>query len=287
MAIDYNPLMERRFAPVEHRYNRRDTILYALGIGLGFDPVDPRQLTFVYEANLMVMPSMAAILGYPGFWAKEPDAGIDWRRVVHVSQSIVLHRPLAPEGRITAHNRISALYDRGRANGAVLCQERTVADAASGEQLAAVQQVNLLRGDGGFGGPPAPHGHPHQIPAREPDAVCNLPTLPQAALIYRLSGDTNPLHADPAIALAAGYSRPILHGLCTMGVACHAAIRSFLEYEPARIRSMYVRFSAPVIPGDTIRNELWLDGDVISFRSFALERGVMVLNAGRIDLAAA
>jgi acyl dehydratase len=284
MAIDYQRLMERRFAPVEHAYARRDTILYALGVGLGADPLDAGQLAFVYEEGLKVLPTMAVILGYPGFWANQPDTGIDWKRLVHAEQSFVIHRPLQPEGRVVGRSRVAALYDKGADKGALLCQEREVVDASSGELLATVSQTSLLRGDGGFGGPPGSPPPPHPIPERAPDAVCDLATLPQAPLIYRLSGDLNPLHADPAVARAAGFPRPIMHGLCTMGVACHAVLRTVLGYDPAPLRAMRVRFTAPVLPGDTLRTELWVDGRVVSFRSAALQRGVTVLNGGRVDL---
>jgi acyl dehydratase len=284
MAIDYQRLMERYFPPLQHTYSRRDTILYALGVGLGSDPLDPGQLSYVYEENLKALPTMASILGYPGFWAKEPDTGIDWRRLVHAEQSFELHKPLAPEGRIVGHNRVNAIYDKGAAKGALLCQERKVVDAVSGELIATVCQVNMLRGDGGFGGPSGSPPPPHPIPERAPEAVYDLVTLPQAALIYRLSGDYNPLHADPAVARTAGFSRPILHGMCVMGVACHAVLRTLLGYDATAIRSMRVRFTAPAMPGETIRTELWVDNNVISFRSIALERNVTVLNAGRVHL---
>jgi acyl dehydratase len=284
MAINYEHLMQRRFPALEHNYSRRDTMLYALGVGLGADPVDPGQLSFVYEEGLKVLPTMAAVLGYPGFWAKETDTGIDWRRLVHAEQSFVLHKRLAAEARVVGQNRVSAIYDKGAAKGALLCQERRVVDRADGELIATVTQVSMLRGDGGFGGPGGSPPAPHPIPERTPDSVCDLPTLAQAALIYRLSGDYNPLHADPAVARAAGFSRPILHGMCLMGVACHAVLRALLAYDPAPIRGMRVRFTAPAMPGETIRTELWVEGSVISFRSTVLERNVVVLNAGRVDL---
>ncbi|REE07397.1 acyl dehydratase [Paraburkholderia sp. BL27I4N3] len=284
MAIDYQRLLERRFEPIEHAYSRRDSILYALGIGLGADPLDPRQLAYVYEEGLRALPTLPVILAYPGFWAKEPDTGIDWRRLVHAEQSFELHAPLAPEGRVIGHNRITSIFDKGAEKGALLTQQREIVDTASGALLATVSQVSLLRGDGGFGGPRngAPPA-PHVVPERQPDASCDLPTLPQAALIYRLSGDTNPLHVDPTVAQGAGFTRPILHGLCTMGVACHAAMRALFDYNASCIRSMRVRFTAPVLPGDTLRTELWQDGDIVSFRTIALERRVTVLSAGRID----
>jgi acyl dehydratase len=287
MAIDYDHLMNRRFEAREHVYSKRDSMLYALGIGLGFDPTEVGQLAFVYEDRLQAFPTMPVILGYPGFWAREPDTGIDWRRLVHAEQAFELHAPLRPEGHVIGRNRVSALYDKGREKGALLCQERLVTDATTGELIATVQQVSMLRGDGGFGGPTGAPPPPHTVPQRSADAVCDLQTIPQAALIYRLSGDFNPLHADPAVSAAAGFARPILHGLCSMGVACHAALRGMLQYRAERIRSMRVRFTGVVLPGDTIRTELWMDGDVISFRATALERKVTVLNAGKITLAAA
>jgi acyl dehydratase len=285
MTVDYERLLARPFAPKEHVYGTRDTILYALGVGLGGDPVDEGQLSYVFEDGLKVLPAMAVVLGYPGFWAREPDTGIDWKRVVHAEQSFVIHRRLPAEGHVVGLNRVTAVHDKGPGKGALLCQERQVVEKSSGELLATVAQVNLLRGDGGCGGLPGAPPPPHAIPERPPDASCDLRTLPQAALIYRLSGDLNPLHAVPSVARTAGFERPILHGLCTMGVACHAVLRTLLRYDPAPLRGMRVRFTAPVLPGDTIRTELWVDGPVVSFRSQAVERGVAVLGNGRVDLA--
>lgn len=293
MTIDARHLLARPFAPVEHAYTARDTQLYALGLGLGADPLDEQALRYVYEGvagdRLLAMPTMANVLAYPGFWAREPDTGIDWRRLVHAEQSIRLHAPLPAAGRVVGRSRVTALWDRGEGRGAFMEQQREVRDAAGGALLATVTQLTLLRGDGGFGGtaaggsagaPPVPHA----IPERAPDAVCVLPTLPQAALVYRLSGDLNPLHADPAVARAAGFERPILHGMATMGVAAYAVLRTLLGAVPARFAGMRVRFTAPALPGDTLRTELWADGDVVSLRTTAVERGAVVLNNGRVDL---
>jgi len=291
MPIDPRRLLARSFAPIEHHYDLRDTQLYALGVGLGADPLDDAgQLSYVYEgvdgASLRVLPTMANVLAYPGFWAREPDTGIDWQRLVHAEQQIVLHAPLPASGRVVGHNRMIALWDKGAGKGALMQQQREVRDATGDVLLATVTQLTLLRGDGGFGAcgsdgaPPAPHA----LPERAPDAVCDLPTLPQAALIYRLSGDFNPLHANPAVARAAGFERPILHGMATMGVAAHAVLRTLLAYDTTRFAAMRVRFTAPALPGDTLRTELWVDGDVVSLRTTALERGAVVLNNSRVDL---
>lgn len=292
MPISFDPrrLLARDFAPIEHAYEPRDTQLYALGVGLGLDPLDAGQLRYVYEGTggdaLQALPTMANVLAYPGFWAREPDTGIDWRRVVHAEQEIALHAPLPPRGRLVGRTRVTALWDRGDGKGAFMQQQREVRDAAAGTLLATVTQLSLLRGDGGFGdggsagAPPAPHA----IPERAPDHVCDLPTLPQAALLYRLSGDLNPLHADPEVARAAGFERPILHGMATMGVAAHAVLRTLLDYDAARFAGMRVRFTAPALPGDTLRTELWVDGPVVSLRTTAVERGAVVLSNARVDL---
>lgn len=273
-----------------HDYTARDTQLYALGIGLGADPLDAGQLPYVYEGadgqSLKALPTLANVLAYPGFWAREPDTGIDWRRLVHAEQQIELHAPLPPQGRVIGHNQVSALWDKGAGKGALMQQRRELRDAASHALLATITQLSLLRGDGGFGegGSEAAPPAPHSIPERRPDVVCDLPTLPQAALIYRLSGDYNPLHADPEVARAAGFERPILHGMATMGVAAHAVLRKLLAYDATRFAAMRVRFTAPALPGDTLRTELWVDGPVVSLRTTAVERGAVVLNNGRVDL---
>lgn len=284
MAIDEQALLGRPFAPVRHTFGARDSLLYALSLGLGSDPCDPRQLPYVFEERQRAFPTLPMVLGYPGFWAREADTGIDWRRLVHAEQSMTLHRPLPVAGTVIGHNRVTQIIDKGRDKGALLYQQRQVVDAASGELLATVNQVSLLRGDGGFGGPSGPAPAPHALPERPADGVCDLPTSPQAALLYRLNGDYNPLHAAPEVAQAAGFQRPILHGLCTLGVAVHALLRDVLGYDDSRLRGLGVRFSAPFYPGETLRTEFWVDGPQVSFRSLALERGVTVLNAGYMVL---
>lgn len=288
--LDPRRLLAREFAPIVQAFEQRDAQLYALGVGLGADPLDAGQLRYVYEGRdadaLRVLPTFANVLAYPGFWAREPDTGITWQKLVHAEQEIVLHRPLPARGRVVGQNRVTALWDRGAGKGAFMQQQREIRDAGSEALLATVTQLTLLRGDGGFGAggsegaPPAPHA----VPERKPDAVCDSATLTQAALIYRLSGDLNPLHADPELARGAGFERPILHGMATMGVAAHAVLRTLLDYDPARFAGMRVRFTAPALPGDTLRTEMWVDGSVVSLRTTAVERGVVVLNNARVTL---
>ena len=290
MAIDYDRLMNWHFPPVRHTLTKSDCILYALGVGLGGDPLDAAQLRFVYEDGLAALPTMAVVLAYPGFWVKDEATGIDWLRVVHGEQAITLHRPLPVEGELLGHSRVTGIVDKGAGKGAILYSERRISDAASGELYATLAMSTFCRGDGGFagpgGGPNGPSWAVHPIPGRPAEFVCDLPTLPQQALLYRLNGDLNPLHADPAVARAAGFARPILHGLCTLGVVGHALLRTCCDYDPARLRSLALRFSAPVFPGETIRTEMWRDGEIVSFRARAVERDVVVLNNGRMEIAA-
>lgn len=281
MAIDPDKLLNWPFADVEQTYTSRDAIIYALGVGLGADPMDEGQLRFVFEErDFEVLPTMAAVMCTPGFWVRDPESGIDWHKVLHGEMGIELHQPLPAEATITARNRVVDIIDKGEGKGALLFQERTVTDKATGTPLATLTSTTFARGDGGFGGHSGPQPQPHALPERAPDAVCDLPTLPQAALIYRLSGDPNPLHADPKVAAAAGFERPILHGLGTLGVAGHAILKTYCDYDVARFKSLKLRFSAPVYPGETIRTEMWRDGDQVSFRARVVERDVVVLNNG-------
>ena len=291
--IDYAKLKARVFPDVEQTYDEKDTMLYALGLGYGHDPMDERQLQFVYEKNLKALPTLPVVLGSPGFWVKEPDSGIDWVKVVHGEQSLHVHRPLPAAGTVIGRMRVTALVDKGAGKGALMFQERTLFDKKTDALLATLASVTFARGDGGFsdqpgngpkGGDPAPAPKP-ATPDSAPHAVCDLPTLPQAALIYRLCNDRNPLHADPAVAKAAGFPRPILHGLATYGSAGHAILKTFCDYDPARLKSLSLRFSSPVFPGETIRTEMWRDGGRVQFRAKAVERDVVVLSHGAAEIA--
>jgi acyl dehydratase len=284
MAIDYDKLIALNIPDVEQTYSDRDTILYALGIGLGHDPLNEEELAFVYEKNLKALPTYVMALAYPGFWARDLDTGIDWVKLVDGERSLTLHRPLAPHGTVVSHTRVTEVIDKGPGKGALVLSERVISDKASGTAVATILQTSFCRGDGGFGGPPREAPPPHPIPERAPDLVCDLPTRPEAALIYRLSGDYNPLHADPAAARKAGFPRPILHGIATFGVAGHAILKSACGYDPARLAAMAGRFSAPVFPGETIRTEMWRDGAVLSFRARVVERDAVAINNGRAEI---
>jgi len=286
MAINYDKLINWNFPEVEQCLTRRDTILYALGVGLGADPCDAGQLKFVYEEGLQALPTMAIILGSPGPWLANPDTGITRSHVLHGEQGFRIVKPLPVEGDISGKTRVTGIADKGKDKGALIMTECTVRDKASGNVVCTLTSTSFCRADGGFGGPDGPAKAPHPLPGRPPQYVCDLPTLPQAALIYRLSGDYNPLHADPAYAIKAGFKMPILHGRCTFSIAGHAILKTLCGYDPSRFVAMEGRFSAPVYPGETIRTEMWRDGNVVSFRSSVPVRGVTVLNNGRAEIVA-
>jgi acyl dehydratase len=283
-VMNLEALRNLSLPPVEQAYGARDAILYALGIGFGERPLDPAHLLFTYEANLQVVPSMSVVLSHPGFWLRDPALGVDWLRMLHGEQDFRMHAAIPPAGTVVATYRVTCIEDKGVERGAVLHFEKLLTDKASGMRLATVRQVVVLRGDGGQGGFGEPPPPAEALPAGEPSDVVEIATLPQSALIYRLSGDLNPIHADPAAAEKAGFRRPILHGLCSMGVATRALIERFCPDEPARLSSLFVRFSRPVYPGDTLRFEMQRDGSVVTFRAVVPERSEIVLDRARAVL---
>ena len=287
MAIDYHKLKNWPFKEVVQTYTAKDCMLYALGIGLGADPLDRDQLRFVYEEHLQMLPTMPVVLGSPGFWVMDPASGIDWKTVLHGEQGLTIHRPLPAAATVVGKSSIEEIIDKGPGKGAMMYSRRDLFDQASGALLCSLTSTTVCRSEGGFGGPTGPARPPHEIPARQPDLSCDLATLPQAALIYRLSGDFNPLHADPAVARSVGFSQPILHGLCTYGVAGHAILKSLCGYDAGRLRRLDVRFSAPVLPGETIRTEIWVESaGRAHFRSRVVERDLVVLNNGLAEFKA-
>ena len=287
--LDYQAVKNRDFGEIVHAYTKRDTMLYALGIGIGADPLDEGQLRYVFEKDLRTVPTMAAVLGSPGFWWNDPTTGADWVKLVHGEQHVRLARPLPVEGTVVARNRVVSLTDKGPGKGAIAVMRRDLFERGETEPFAQSTQVAFLRGDGGFSersgtSDPGPEALP-AVPERAPDVQVELASAPQAALIYRLSGDYNVLHADPQVARAAGFARPILHGLCTFGMAAHAVLRSCCEYDASRIRRLSVRFTAPVYPGETLKFEIWKEGGGLRLRARVEAREATVLNNGLIEFA--
>jgi acyl dehydratase len=280
VSLERQRLLELPFKDIEQTIMARDVILYALGVGAGANPQDERELRFVYEDNLHTLPTMATVLCSPGFsWYQDPRNGIDWKRMLHGEQSIEIYSPLPSSGVIVGRTRVTEVIDRGEGKGALLTVERTLTDKALETRLAKSTTVMFLRGNGGFGGPSGPVTTPHAMPERPPDLSITTATLPQAALIYRLSGDLNPLHVDPKVASAGGFARPILHGLCTFGVVGRALIEGACGFDPTCLRTMRARFTSPVYPGEVVRTDIWV-GETVSFRATVVGRDAVVLNNG-------
>jgi acyl dehydratase len=280
MSFDAEKLLNKEFPTVRQTYTEKDCMLYALGVGMGIDPLDEECLRFVYEDGLKVLPSQSVMMAHPGFWAKQEDTGLDWVKVLHAGQEIILHKPFPVTGTVEATTHITEVTDKGERIGALIVSDRVVRDVETGEDLCTLVTTILARGNGGFGGDRKPTPRTDVVPTVDPDEVCDLPTLAQQALIYRLSGDFNPLHASPDIARNAGFKAPILHGLCTLGIVTHALMKTCCDYDPSHFKRMRLRFSAPVYPGDTIRTEIWRNGKEISFRCKSLQQDKIVINNG-------
>ncbi|MSR13798.1 MAG: MaoC family dehydratase [Gammaproteobacteria bacterium] len=278
--IDYKLLVGMIIDEREAPYRIEDTLLYALSLGFGADPTDVNQLRYVYEDGLEALPCMSLVLGYPGFWLKNPTYQVDWTKVLHAEEAFEIHVPLPSAGTVIGKTVITDVIDRGADKGAFIYSTKEVRNKQDGTLLASVKSATVARGDGGFNGPTGPRPAAIEVPTRVPDLVCDLPSLPQQALLYRLCGDMNPLHADPAVALKGGFERPILHGRATMGIAHHAIIKTCCDYRASRLKSMRLRFSAPFFPGETLRTSIWRDGNKAFFTAASVERGVMVLNNG-------
>ena len=291
--LDYAAVRNRKFPDAVQTYAARDTILYALGLGYGEDPLNEGALRFVFEPRLISVPTQVAVLGSPRFFWQDPSLGADWVKIVHGEQDIRWFGALPPTATVIGRNHVAALTDKGAGKGAIAQVVREVFEQDSGRLIAEVRQIVFLRGDGGYSmGSAQSDPPPAALPTvgddpGTPQQTIDLATLPQSALIYRLSGDLNPLHADPTTAHAAGFDRPILHGLCTYGMAARALLSGYLNDEPSRLRRLAARFVAPVFPGETLTFQFWPRSDTeIAFRARVTARDVTVLNNGIAGIAA-
>ncbi|CAM5257578.1 3-alpha,7-alpha, 12-alpha-trihydroxy-5-beta-cholest-24-enoyl-CoA hydratase OS=Streptomyces alboniger OX=132473 GN=CP975_10330 PE=3 SV=1 [Streptomyces alboniger] len=262
MPIDAAKALAAEPRSGELSWTAKDVQLYHLGIGAGANPdkdsaaTDADELRYTLESRLHVLPSFATVAGAgsPGVISglSMPGVEVDLARVLHGGQSLTLHRPLPAEGRATATSRIAAVYDKGKA--AVLVMRTEVADA-DGPLWTNDAQI-FVRGEGGWGGDRGPSAR-LEAPVGEPDRTVERPVREDQALLYRLSGDWNPLHADPEFAKLAGFERPILHGLCTYGITLKAVVDTLLGGDVARVRAYTTRFAGVVYPGETLRIRMW------------------------------
>lgn len=286
--MNLDVLLSKEFPPLEQELTQHSAILYALGVGFGDQPTDPRELQFLYEKHqpkLEVMPSIVNVLCHPGGWILDPRLEINWVKLLHGEQSFEIMKPIQVGKTYVGTFRILDVIDKGADKGCMIFMEKALREKGSDEISATVTSTYFLRGDGGCGGTTDKAPVPHAIPDRPADGELTLTTLERSALIYRLSGDYNPIHADPEMARKAGFEKPILHGLCTLGVVTRAVLRQSCDDRPERLRSLALRYSAPVLPGETVVTEFWQDGPVVSFRSKVQERGIVVLNNGRAVVA--
>lgn len=285
MTTSYQQLMQLQFPEVHQNYTERDTMFYALSLGVGTDPTAPDQLKLVYEKNLQALPTQSVVLAHPGFWPRDLDTGLDFTRIVHGGQRLSMQHALPNAGKLIGRSRIRDVIDKGEGKGALVYFERQLSDADSGELLCTMEQTLFCRGDGGMGGSGNEPAAAHPVPERTPDFTLSHQSSPQSALLYRLNGDMNLLHADPDIAKKAGFDRPILQGLATYGIAGLALVSSCCDGEPERLRELEVRFTTPVYPGEILQTEIWLDGDIAAVRVSVPARGAIAIDNGRAKLA--
>jgi len=282
MAINYDELIATEYNDVPISYREQDAILYALGVGLGRELNNSRELAYVYERlGPQTLPSYASML-IPDDLLR--DSGCNVERMLHRSQSIELFRPLPGSGDFLLNQKVVQLFDMGASKGADIEVESEIRRLKDDTVVCVLGSRMILREDGGFGGPPPTARKRHKLPNRDADMICDLPTRQDQALLFRLSGDQNPLHVDPGVAKELGFDSPILHGRCTYGIACHAILKTVCDYDFTLLQSFDVRFSAPVYPGDLITTEIWQDREVVSFRCRVQARDAVVINNGRCVL---
>ncbi len=281
-GVDYDAFMALRDEGRRFAYTDRETMLYALGAGMGRDPLDPQELRFVYEGEgFVALPTLAVVVARSMLARTLP---VDFSKVLHGEQFLTVHQPLPTAAELIADTKLTKIIDKGPGKGAIIYHQTAVRLADSGAPLFTLGASLFARADGGFGGSPDVAPEPHPIPERAPDFTHLSETRADQALLYRLTGDRNPLHADPAFAARAGFPVPILHGLCTYAIACRAVLATVCDNEPSRIAAFDVRFTSPVFPGDRIETDIWVDGDTVSFRCRVPERNVVAINNGRCAL---
>jgi len=268
----------KKLTPVKAEHTQRDVMLYALGVGCGTN-----ELPFTYERDLKVLPTFAVIPAFPAMLNLGGAMQVNPMMILHGEQRIELHAPIPTEGTITTTPTIKAMYDKGK--GALVVVETESVDE-KGRLLFRNTSGIFARGEGGFGGDRGPSGPKNVAPDRKPDKSVSFKTRPDQALLYRLSGDMNPLHADPDFAKMAGFDRPILHGLCTFGFAGRAVLQAYCGDDPARLKSFEVRFSGVVFPGETITTDMWQVGPGQIIVSAKTERGEAVLSSAAAEVAA-
>ncbi len=282
MPIDVSKALGAKLGEGQYSWTRDQVILYHLGIGAGVPPTDPRELEYTFERNLKVLPSFGVIptFGSMGGLGNVPGLEFNFAMLLHGEQDLQIHQPIPPEATITNKSKIAEIWDKGKA--ALVVLEAKTLDA-SGDPLFTNRFSLFLRGEGGFGGESGPKAG-NKPPDREPDGVIESTTLPQQALIYRLSGDKNPLHADPEFAKMGGFDTPIIHGLCSYGVVCKAVVDEVLGGDVTKVARYSVRFAGVGFPGETYRVSYWREGDKILIAAKSKERDAKIISNAAIEV---
>jgi acyl dehydratase len=281
VGIGYDELMARRRVDATHEYDAERVMLYAVGVGFGMDPTNVHQLRFCTEPGLTPVPSFVTVAAWDIRFKLE--LGIEWSKLLHAAQHIRLLGPIPVVGRIRASTHFTGAYHKpGR--GTLLLEQTVIHDASTGAPIAQLDGVSLARDFYVDGAPEGAPQAPPNMPTRPPDHMTDSYTSPQVALIYRMLGGRSDIHWDPTSARAQGFDRPIMHGLCTYGHACHAILRASCDYQPERLSAMGARFSAPVYPGERLQTALWYEGAHVRFETRAAERNVVVLSEGSATL---
>jgi acyl dehydratase len=286
MPIDIDSVLGAKLKEREGSWDPSDVILYHLGLGAGVPPTDPTELAYTYEGHLKVLPSFGVIPASPLLFDMLglPGMDVDLSKLLHGEQEMELHVALPVTATVRTSARVCEVVDKGKA--ALVVLETITRDAATDQPLVTNRFSAFIRGEGGFGRddggrsaapPPAP-------PARQPDFEVDRPTLPQQALLYRLSGDLNPIHADPDFARKGGFDQPILHGLCSFGMVCKAVIDAVLDGDVGRVRRYRARFAGVVFPGETITVRMWSDAGAVFVEALCKERGTPVLSNAVIEV---
>jgi hypothetical protein len=282
--MDLEALRDHRFEPRRCAYTDRDTLLYALSVGAGCAEFDERELGLLYERNLAALPTMAAVLAHPGAWIADPKFRVRFEKLLHGEQRLTVHTPLQASGELEARYQVVAVADKGADKGALLYFEKQLVDVPTGRRVCTVLSTYFLRGDGGCGNFGLPPDELPETPLNGLQLIGELVTDRRAALLYRLNGDRNPLHVDPAFAAKAGFKQPILQGLCTYGIAGYLIGRHLCDFDVTRLRTLSARFTSPVYPGETIRLEGLAGAQGVCFQARVVERDCVVLGQGLAQL---
>ena len=282
MPIDRDKVVGAELAGGTATWEPDDVILYHLGLGAGVPPTDPNELEYTYEPQLKVLPSFGVVpvFGTLAGMVVLDGVSVNPMMILHGEQAITIHRPLPTSAKVENHGRIVDVFDKGK--GALVIAETETRDD-NGELLCTNRFSIFARGEGGFGGPSGPPPG-NEAPGRQADVVVESTTLPQQALLYRLSGDKNPLHADPNMSALGGYEQPILHGLCSYGIVCKAVVDHALDGDVTAVTGYEARFAGVVFPGETIVTSMWRDGDTILVAATCKERGTPVISNAAVRL---